>query len=92
MFSTYDAFAMFWGFMALATFLSYRVGGVYVCVHLYNTHANLISLSIVKRHPVHFILNQWYVEYVLGVLMLENSPVYLRIETTTPYMQSQNVF
>ena len=34
------------------------------------THAHLVPLSVTKRRPVHFILNQGHVEYELGVLMI----------------------
>ena len=43
-----------------------------VCTALFSwiTHAHVMPLFITKRRPVHFILNQRYVEYELGVLMV----------------------
>ena len=34
------------------------------------THTHLVSLSVTKRRPVHFILNPGHVEYELDVLMV----------------------
>ena len=40
------------------------------CFHGSPYDANLVPLSVTKRHPVHFILNPGQVEYELGVLMV----------------------